>query len=114
MSWRASTLKNNAFTDVTVFEVLEPLTHETDLCVMDLVTYASGLDREPAIGDDVLASGYPVAGLDNEIDYETGMVSRQRFCAQGEYVGPADSRCVHTVRFGMGKVKTMNGRVGRP
>jgi hypothetical protein len=88
---------DNAFADLTVFEVGEPPVHESDLCAFDLDMFPPLLDfADVQAGDDVLVPGYPLGGgLENGIDFDVGIVSRQRFNGLGTYVGPDSSRWMH-------------------
>jgi len=103
---RSTDAFDNAFADLTIFEVIEPLAHEPGLAVLDLDEYAFVQDFADALpGDDVLASGYPLSGLDNEIDYDQRSVKRQRFLAsRGERARGGHRRaCCNGVRCSAGR-----------
>ncbi|HEY5145539.1 MAG TPA: hypothetical protein VII82_02170 [Polyangiaceae bacterium] len=107
--------EDTAFADITVFEVAEPLGHEPELVAFDFDKYAFVHDWDSLQrGDDVILSGYPQTGLENGIDYERREVKRQRFKAQGHYLGPTSSQFMHKIQIEMGRVTEMNGMSGSP
>ena len=65
--------EDTAFADITVFEVAEPFAHETQLAALDLDEYAFVQDWDALhAGDDVMLSGYPQSGCENEITTSAG------------------------------------------